>query len=95
MPVHSWFHHECPRFGGINPSERFFTLAEGKEKLGRRVQYAQPTSFPQNSGRVISLDLIIADKFFVDIYWDATPHEGTSGLRWYSRDDYEKYIIED
>jgi hypothetical protein len=89
------FQHECPRFEGINPSERFFTLAEGKERLGRRVRYAHPTPYPQNSGRVISLDMIVSDKFFIVIYWDATPHEGTSGLRWYSRDDYERNIVEE
>ena len=91
----SWFQHECPRFEGINPSERFFTLAEGKERLGRRVRYAHPTAYPQNSGRVVSLDMIVSDKFFIVIYWDATPHEGASGLRWYSRDNYERNIIED
>ena|ERR1041384_8187853 len=96
--AHSWFqhqYHQCPRFAGINPTERFFTLAEGKEKLGRRVHYAHPAPYPQNSGRVVSLDMIISDKFYVIIYWDVTPHEGTSGLRWYSRDDYERNLIEE
>jgi hypothetical protein len=95
LSARSWFDHECPRFEGINPSERFFTLAEGKEKLGRRVHYAQPTAYPQNSGHVVSLDMVVSDKFFIVIYWDATPHEGTSGLRWYSRDDYERNIVEE
>jgi hypothetical protein len=93
--VHSLFHHKYSRFSGINPSERFFTLSEGQEKLRRRVHSANPNSYPGNSGLVVYLDWIEDDKFFVVIYWDFPPDEEQPGLRWYSRDNYEKLIIED
>lgn len=95
LPAHTHFYHECPRFEGINPSERFYTLEEGKRLLGRRVRYARASQHPQNAGRVASLDMIISDKFFVVVYWDITPDDGNPGLRWYSRDAYERDLIEE
>lgn len=95
LPVQTHFHHECPRFEGIDPSERFYTLEEGKRLLGRRVRYARASQYPKNAGRVASLDMIISDKFFVVVYWDVAPDDGKPGLRWYSRDAYEQYLIEE
>ncbi len=91
----SWFHHECQRWGDIDPSRRFYTLAEGQEIMGRRVRSADPSSFPNNVGRAVSLDMVEKDKFFVVIYWDVTPENGKYGLRYYDRDYYESNLIEE
>ena len=95
LPARTHFYHECPRFEGINPSERFYTLEEGKRLLGHHVRYARACQHPQNTGRVASLDMIISDKFFVVVDWDIAPDDGKPGLRWYSRDSYERDLIEE
>jgi len=90
----SWFHQEEPRFYGVNPALKFFTLAEGKTKLRREVRYAKPTAY-QNTGRVVMLDMVSTDKFFAVVYWDATPEDGKPGVRHYSKDGYEKLVKEE
>jgi hypothetical protein len=95
LPAHTHFNHECPRFEGIDPSERFYTLEEGKRLLGRHVRYARASQYSQNAGRVASLDMIVSDKFFVVVDWDIAPDDGKPGLRWYSRDVYERDLIEE
>ncbi len=93
--IESWFHHECPRWGNIDPSRKFYTFAEGKELMGRRVRSADPSSFPNNVGRVVSVDMIEKDKFYVVIYWEVAPDDGRYGLRYYDRDYYENNLIEE
>lgn len=92
--VNSWLHRDCARFGGINPTERFFTLAEAKEKLGREVHYAQTTAY-QSTGRVVMWDMVSQDKFFAVVYWDACPDTGKPGVRHYSKDTYENRVSEE
>lgn len=90
--------HLCsgkPRFGGINPAERFFPLEEARTKLHREVRYAKATPY-QNTGRVVGVDLVEADKWFAIVYWDATPDNyGKPGIRRYSKDSYEQFVAED
>jgi len=98
LPVtESWFPHHCPRWGDIDPSRRFYTLAEGREITKRRVRVrsAEPSSFPNNIGRVVSLDMIEPDKFFVVVYWEVSPDDGEYSLRYYDRDYYENNLIEE
>ncbi len=90
---YSWFLQEKPRFYGINPAEKFFTLVEGKTKLHREVQYAKTTAY-QNTGRVVMLDMVSTDKFFAVVYWDAAPEDGKPGVRLYSKDRYEEVVKE-
>lgn len=93
--LENWRHHECPRFGNIDPSERFFTFTEGKEKIGRIVHSKQSDSFPQNSGRAVSVDLVETNKFFVVVYWETSPEGDQHVLRYYSRDAYESILAEE
>jgi len=85
--------HTCPRFGGIDPNERFFTLAEGKQLLGARVRYSPLSAFPDNKGRIAALDLIETDRFFIIVDWEITPDNGGPGLRWYSKDGYDRLLV--
>lgn len=94
VPERTHIYHQCPRYEGIDPKERFYTFEEGKRLLGRRVRYAHPSQYPDNRGRVATLDMIISDKFFVVVDWDAAPEDGKPALRWYSRDTYERNLVE-
>lgn len=94
-PARTHVYHECPRFGGIDPSERFYTFEEGKRLLNRRVRYAHPSRHPENRGRVATLDMIVSDKFFVVVDWEAAPEDGKPALRWYSRDTFKRDLVEE
>lgn len=96
LPFSSWeTKHQCPRFGGVDFSKNYFTPEQGTQIWGRRVRFAHDSPFPNNSGRVAGLDMIIPNKYFVIIDWDITPDGGEPGLRWYSRDYYESNLVEE
>ena len=78
--------HQCPRYAGIDPAERYFTLEEGKRMIGKKVKFIRQANFPENNGRIAGLDLIDNDKFFAIVDWNITPDTGIEGLRWYSKD---------
>ncbi len=84
--------HQCPRFD-IDNSRQFFTLEEGLEIKGQKIKYAKPAAFPDNAGRIAGLDFIEQDKFFIIVDWDATPEDGSQGLRWYDKDFYYEYLV--
>ncbi len=86
--------HECARFY-VRPGERFFTLDEGKKLLGRRVHWVKPSPYPNNTGRVVLIDMVVSDKFYVVVDWDISPDKGEHRLAWFNRDEYEKMIAED
>lgn len=62
--------------------------------MRREVRNAQPTAY-RNTGRVVMLDMVDSGRFFAVVYWDATPEEGKPGVRHYSKDRYQKYVVED
>ena len=92
LPSTPSYHHECPRFYA-RPHERFFTFEEGKKMLGRRVHWAKPSPYPNNTGRVVHLDMVVGEKFYVVIDWDVSPDKGEHRLAWFNREDYENFII--
>lgn len=85
--------HQCPRWGGIDPSRRFFTLNEGLQLRGQPVKYAKPARFENNSGRIAGIDLVVSGKFFIIVDWDVAPETGEPDLRWYDKDYYEEYLV--
>ncbi len=87
--------HQCPRYAVSDPNTRFFTLEEGKSLIGKRVRWANESQFPNTSGRIAGLDLVVTDKFYVIVYWYNAPHTGGEGLRRYSKDDFERLVIDE
>jgi hypothetical protein len=94
LPARTSSQLQCPRFY-VRPGENFFTLDEGRKLLGRRVHWARPSNFPNNTGRVASLDMVESDKFYVVVDWDVSPDKGEHRLAWFNRDDYETILVEE
>jgi hypothetical protein len=81
------------RYGGIEPGRRFFSMQEARAKVRREVRYAKPTQY-RSRGRVISIDMVDAERFFAIVYWDESPEDGKPALRYYDKETYELLVEE-
>ena len=63
--------------------------------VGNPVRHAQPAQDNPSKGRVAGLSTASNGESFVAIQWEVAPDNGAPGVRWYNRETYQKYIIDE
>lgn len=67
--VDNYLHRNCAKWGDETLEKPLFTLQEAVSLIGKKV-ISKDGSFKNNeTGRIISIEMVATDKFLVEIYW--------------------------
>ncbi len=95
--IEDWIERKRKQGDQTEPGERIhFTEAEAEGKIGCIIRSViEFRGVPEGTrGKVIRADAVKVGKFSVGIEWEL-PVSGKPLVDWFSKDDYEQYLLEE
>ena len=88
--IENYLHRDCARWADETFDKPLFTLREANHLLGKKV-FSRNKNFRNNeTGRIISIEMVAPDEFLMEVYWGNGAEDENSTVTFHDKENFSR-----